>query len=135
MTKNARVPKYDWEFYTEPQVYANNRQIQSSRGKGLGGSSALNNLAFVRPVSEELDAFEQLGNPGWNWNNLLEYMKKVSLSDKLVSHEFKPSLFRASISAFLPCPTKKKRCSPLIQILPSMGLKVRLCFMNARLLC
>uniref|UniRef100_A0A0W0G550 Glucose-methanol-choline oxidoreductase N-terminal domain-containing protein n=1 Tax=Moniliophthora roreri TaxID=221103 RepID=A0A0W0G550_MONRR len=76
MTKNARNPKYDWEFYTEPQVYAHNRKIQSSRGKGLGGSSGLNNLAFVRPVSEELDAFEKLGNPGWNWNNVLGFMKK-----------------------------------------------------------
>ncbi|KAK7438219.1 hypothetical protein VKT23_018150 [Stygiomarasmius scandens] len=76
MTKNARNPKYDWTFYTEPQLYANNREIQSSRGKGLGGSSGLNNLAFVRPVSEELDAFEELGNPGWNWKNILAYMKK-----------------------------------------------------------
>lgn len=77
MTRNTRNPKYDWEFYTEPQAYANDRKIQSSRGKGLGGSSMLNNLAFVRPAREELDAFERLGNPGWNWNNLLGYMKKV----------------------------------------------------------
>ncbi|KAF9254620.1 alcohol oxidase [Marasmius fiardii PR-910] len=76
MVRNATKPRYDWTFFTEPQKYAFDRKIQSSRGKGLGGSSSLNNLAFVRPVSEELDAFEQLGNPGWNWNNLLGYMKK-----------------------------------------------------------
>ncbi|KAL0565699.1 hypothetical protein V5O48_016325 [Marasmius crinis-equi] len=76
MVRNARNPRYDWTFYTEPQVYALDRKIQSSRGKGLGGSSALNNLAFVRPVSEELDAFEKLGNSGWNWEDLLGYMKK-----------------------------------------------------------
>ncbi|KAJ8081123.1 hypothetical protein PM082_017964 [Marasmius tenuissimus] len=76
MVRNARNPRYDWTFFTEPQKYALNRKIQSSRGKGLGGSSGLNNLAFVRPVSEELDAFEKLGNSGWNWDNLLGYMKK-----------------------------------------------------------
>ena len=77
MVRNATKPRYDWTFFTEPQKYAFDRKIQSSRGKGLGGSSGLNNLAFVRPVSEELDAFETLGNPGWNWNNILGYMKKV----------------------------------------------------------
>ncbi|KIJ43988.1 GMC oxidoreductase, partial [Sphaerobolus stellatus SS14] len=77
MARNTRNPKYDWEFYTEPQTHVLNRKIQSSRGKGLGGSSMLNNLAFVRPVREELDAFEQLGNPGWNWENIIHYVKKV----------------------------------------------------------
>ncbi|KAF5343030.1 hypothetical protein D9758_011162 [Tetrapyrgos nigripes] len=76
MIRNACNPKYDWTFFTEPQRYALNRKIQSSRGKGLGGSSGLNNLAFVRPISEELDNFEKLGNPGWNWDNLLGYMKR-----------------------------------------------------------
>ncbi|KIJ44402.1 GMC oxidoreductase [Sphaerobolus stellatus SS14] len=46
MALNTRNPRYDWEFYTEPQVHVQNRKIQSSRGKGLGGSSMQNFLAF-----------------------------------------------------------------------------------------
>ncbi|KAL0566770.1 hypothetical protein V5O48_015233 [Marasmius crinis-equi] len=76
MSRNVGNPKYDWAFTTVPQKYALNQQLQNPRGKGLGGSSALNFLAFVRPVSDELDAFEKLGNPGWSWENLLGYMQK-----------------------------------------------------------
>ena len=43
----------------------------------LGGDSAVNGLVWVRPLKEELDAFEQLGNPGWNWNSLYAAMKKA----------------------------------------------------------
>lgn len=32
---------------------------------------------MVRPGKIELDALEELGNPGWSWDNLLQYMKKV----------------------------------------------------------
>ncbi|KAF8516786.1 alcohol oxidase [Gautieria morchelliformis] len=73
---NIFNPKYDWRFTTVPQKYVNDRKVFQSRGKGLGGSSLLNILAFVRPSKDELDSFEELGNPGWNWKSLLEYMKR-----------------------------------------------------------
>ncbi|KAF9012816.1 alcohol oxidase, partial [Hymenopellis radicata] len=69
-------PKYDWAYHTVPQAHAGNRRLLQSHGKGLGGSSLLNFLCFVRPTKEEFDALEELGNPGWNWDNLLSYMKK-----------------------------------------------------------
>lgn len=69
-------PVYDWTFFSEPQVHANGRSILQSRGKGLGGSSQNNFLGTLRPSKEELNALEELGNKGWNWNSLLESMKK-----------------------------------------------------------
>ncbi|KAF5371665.1 hypothetical protein D9758_003546 [Tetrapyrgos nigripes] len=76
MARNTRDPKYDWEFYTEPQVFVNGRRMQESRGKGLGGSSMLNMCAFVRPSKEEIDGIERLGNPGWGWDDVSKYMQK-----------------------------------------------------------
>lgn len=76
MSRAIHNPKYDWTYYTVPQKHAGNRQILQSHGKGLGGSSMLNFLGFVRPSKEELDAIEQLGNVGWNWDSLSAYMKK-----------------------------------------------------------
>ncbi|KAF4596125.1 hypothetical protein EYR40_008190 [Pleurotus pulmonarius] len=76
MARAIHNPKFDWIFYTVPQKHVNNRKVLQSRGKGLGGSSLLNFLASVRPVREELDAFEKLGNEGWSWDTLLHYMKK-----------------------------------------------------------
>ncbi|KAG7449768.1 alcohol oxidase [Guyanagaster necrorhizus] len=76
MARALHDPKYDWNFHTVPQKFVNNRQLSQSRGKGLGGSSLLNFFASVRPSKEEIDAIESLGNPGWNWENMLHYMKK-----------------------------------------------------------
>ncbi|KAF7977296.1 hypothetical protein HWV62_4267 [Athelia sp. TMB] len=68
---------YDWLFTTVPQTLANNRSIVWSRGKTIGGSTALNFMAWGRPASGEIDAVEALGNPGWSWSNLFKYIKKA----------------------------------------------------------
>ncbi|CAE6474978.1 unnamed protein product [Rhizoctonia solani] len=67
--------KYDWMFKSIPQTYANNRVLPLPRGKALGGSSAINAMALDRASKIEYDAWEKLGNPKWNWNGLLPYMK------------------------------------------------------------
>ena len=43
----------------------------------LGGDSSVNGLVWIRPPKADYDAFEQLGNPGWNWNTLYDASKKV----------------------------------------------------------
>lgn len=42
----------------------------------LGGSSALNGLAWVPPSPAGINAWAELGNPTWNWETLLPYLKK-----------------------------------------------------------
>ncbi|KAF8990253.1 GMC oxidoreductase-domain-containing protein [Cyathus striatus] len=66
----------DWFYFSSPQVHAGNSTINDSQGKILGGDSAVNGLVWVRPPVAELDAFEELGNPGWNWDTLYPAMKK-----------------------------------------------------------
>ncbi|RDX42202.1 alcohol oxidase [Lentinus brumalis] len=70
-------PNFDWAFPSVPQKHANNRVIHQTRGKGLGGSSTINFGAFHRGGAHEYDAIEALGNPGWNWQEFLKYLKKV----------------------------------------------------------
>ncbi|VDB94081.1 unnamed protein product [Peniophora sp. CBMAI 1063] len=67
----------DWNFKTVPQVGAKNRVIACPRGKGVGGSSAINYMVYTRANSTEYDAIEALGNDGWNWSSFLQYMKKA----------------------------------------------------------
>ncbi|KAJ7458937.1 GMC oxidoreductase [Mycena latifolia] len=73
-------PKYDWAFRTEKQKFSNNKEFVWSSGKGLGGSAALNFygeiLGWVKPPARDIDAFEKLGNPGWNWNEYLKYSQR-----------------------------------------------------------
>ncbi|RDL41218.1 GMC oxidoreductase [Venustampulla echinocandica] len=68
--------KYDWNFTTTPQESVKNRVFAQNRGKVLGGSSAINLLTYDRASEHEYDAFEQVGNPGWNWTTFLEMMKR-----------------------------------------------------------
>ena len=65
---------YDWGLTTTPQAAANNRSITHNRGKVLGGSSALNLLIWNRASSQEYDAWERLGNQGWNWESIFSGM-------------------------------------------------------------
>ncbi|KAJ6589202.1 alcohol oxidase [Mycena capillaripes] len=70
-------PKYDWAFQTVPQASCHDRSIDFNRGKGLGGSSAINFFAHHRPPRSDIDAFGELGNPGWNWDLLEPYYAKA----------------------------------------------------------
>lgn len=67
----------DWSLPTVSQPAANNRSILHNRGKVLGGSSALNLLAWDRASVKEYDSWEELGNPGWNFQNMYPAMLKV----------------------------------------------------------
>ncbi|KAJ7090131.1 GMC oxidoreductase [Mycena epipterygia] len=68
---------YDWLFSTVPQIHANNNTYVWSRGKALGGSTAINFMAWGRPALNEIDAIGALGNPGWTGENLFKYMRKA----------------------------------------------------------
>ncbi|KAF9073605.1 hypothetical protein BDP27DRAFT_1417078 [Rhodocollybia butyracea] len=66
-------PEYDWAFTTVPQKFCNNKEYLWSRGKGLGGTSAMNFSIWTLPPKEDIDNWEKLGNPGWNHKNYQKY--------------------------------------------------------------
>ena len=68
--------KRDWGFWTEPQEHVLNRKIYLPRGKMLGGCSSNNALAYVRGNRADYDGWADLGNKGWDYNNILPYFKK-----------------------------------------------------------
>ncbi|KIK69071.1 hypothetical protein GYMLUDRAFT_91470 [Collybiopsis luxurians FD-317 M1] len=70
-------PEYDWAFKTAPQKFSDNREYLWSRGKGLGGSSAMNFSVWTHPPKEDVDNWEKLGNPGWNWANYEKYSTRA----------------------------------------------------------
>ncbi|KAI5274962.1 alcohol oxidase [Aureobasidium subglaciale] len=68
---------YDYNFTTVAQSHAGGRSWAQNRGKVLGGSSALNLMCWDRASVAEYDAWEHIGNPGWNWNSMITNMLKV----------------------------------------------------------
>ena len=69
-------PLYNWGFYTDPEPNMHGRKIYWPRGRGLGGSSSINGLIFIRGQSDDYDRWAQLGNAGWDWNSVLPYFIK-----------------------------------------------------------
>jgi choline dehydrogenase-like flavoprotein len=67
----------DWALPTIAQPAANNRSINHNRGRVLGGTSALNLLVWNRATVNEYNAWEELGNPGWNFKNMYPAMLKA----------------------------------------------------------
>ena len=69
-------PRTSWRFRTDPDAETGNREILFPRGKGLGGSSSINGLLYVRGQPEDYDHWAQLGNRGWSWDDVLPYFRK-----------------------------------------------------------
>ncbi|KAK8076755.1 Glucose oxidase [Apiospora phragmitis] len=66
----------DYAYQTVEQEFAGGKPQTLRAGKGLGGTSTINGLAYTRAESNQIDMWEKLGNEGWNWNNLLPYYTK-----------------------------------------------------------
>jgi choline dehydrogenase-like flavoprotein len=66
----------NWAFNTVPQKGLNGRIGYQPRGKGLGGSSAINAMVYIRGHRSDYDQWAALGNPGWSFNDVLPYFKR-----------------------------------------------------------
>ncbi|XKL64309.1 hypothetical protein PGB90_004395 [Kerria lacca] len=73
--------KYDWSYKTESSQYSCRSMINNvciwPRGKVLGGSSSINAMLYVRGHPYDYDHWQQLGNPGWSYKDVLPYFKKL----------------------------------------------------------
>jgi choline dehydrogenase len=70
-------PAANWLYSAEPEANTNGRRLPVPRGRLLGGSSAINGLAFVRGQSHDYDTWAQLGNRGWSYADVLPHFKRM----------------------------------------------------------
>ncbi len=70
-------PALDWCYRTEPDPGLNGRSLPWPRGKVLGGSSSLNGLLYVRGQPQDYDRWQQMGNSGWGWDDVLPYFRRA----------------------------------------------------------
>ena len=80
--KTMHNPKTDWCYRTEPDETMENRSIPYPRGKTLGGSSSINGLLYIRGQKQDYNAWRQLGNKGWSWNDVLPYFLKAENQER-----------------------------------------------------
>ncbi|MCP4806310.1 MAG: choline dehydrogenase [Proteobacteria bacterium] len=69
--------KFDWGLYCNPREESHNRKIPYPRGKVVGGSGAINGMVFVRGNKKNFDDWAEDGAPGWSYDDVLPYFKKM----------------------------------------------------------
>ncbi len=68
---------YNWGYNSEPEPGVNKRQITCPRGKGLGGTSSINGMVYVRGHACDFDEWEAAGARGWGYADCLPYFKRA----------------------------------------------------------
>ncbi len=74
LIKEANVS--NWGFETEPEPHLNGRRLFWPRGKGWGGSSAINGMIYIRGHRRDYDEWAQIGLPGWSYDDVLPYFRR-----------------------------------------------------------
>jgi choline dehydrogenase len=74
--------RYNWAYKTEPEPYMNNRRMECGRGKGLGGSSLINGMCYIRGNALDLDHWAKEPNlESWTYLDCLPYYRKAETRD------------------------------------------------------
>jgi choline dehydrogenase-like flavoprotein len=67
----------NWRFETVPQAGLNGRRGYQPRGRGLGGSSAINAMLYVRGAPWDYDTWAGMGCTGWSWADVLPVFRRA----------------------------------------------------------
>jgi choline dehydrogenase len=72
--------RYDWCFRSEPDATRSGASEEWSRGRVLGGSSAINGMVFIRGAPADFDRWAERGNAGWDWQSVLPLFRRLENS-------------------------------------------------------
>jgi choline dehydrogenase-like flavoprotein len=81
----ALVPwrnRHNYAFRTVPQRGLDGRRGVQPRGRGLGGSSLINAMIYLRGQPEDYDSWEQGGAQGWGWDQVLPIFKEIECNTR-----------------------------------------------------
>src|SRR3954470_16122851 len=73
-------PVVGWGYESEPEPYADNRNVRAPRGKVLGGSSSVNGMMYQRGHAFDYDQWAQMGLKGWSYAEVLPYFRRMETS-------------------------------------------------------
>jgi choline dehydrogenase len=74
--------KLDWDYATEPEPHCDGRSLYIPRGRGLGGSSSMNAMLYVRGRPLDYDLWEAEGASGWGWNDVRPYFLRAENNER-----------------------------------------------------
>lgn len=79
-------PSMNWGFKTIPQEHLNNRALTYDRGRGMGGSTAINFCVYNCGPRDDWDEIARLtGDPDFAWDNAAKIFKRLETFDMSLS--------------------------------------------------
>ncbi|MBJ2160127.1 GMC family oxidoreductase [Variovorax sp. IB41] len=72
----------NYAYQTVPQPGLNGRRGYQPRGRGLGGSSAINAMLYVRGHRDDYDDWANAGCAGWSFDEVLPYFKRAEGNER-----------------------------------------------------
>ncbi|XP_018571566.1 glucose dehydrogenase [FAD, quinone]-like [Anoplophora glabripennis] len=118
----------DWNLQTQPQPTACRSRPGGTcrwpRGRGMGGSSAINYMIYLRGGPRDYDEWEQrFGNEGWGYEDVLPYFKKSEHNRNIeeVGTEYHGTDGPMNIEHF---PTQDRNMFALLDGMRDMGIEL-----------
>ncbi|EME48921.1 hypothetical protein DOTSEDRAFT_19416 [Dothistroma septosporum NZE10] len=71
-----------YNLTSAPLTHMNNEPYPLMVAATVGGGSVVNGMFLDRASAADYDAWEELGNPGWGWEDLYPYFKKSTTLDR-----------------------------------------------------
>lgn len=68
---------HNWFGFTEPQTEMNGRSMYWPSGRGWGGTSSINGMAYVRGHPNDYDGWAATGLHEWSFDKLLPYFRRA----------------------------------------------------------
>ena len=74
--------RYNWAYETDPEPHMGNRRMECGRGKGLGGSSLINGMCYIRGNALDYDGWARRPTlENWSYLDCLPYFRKAETRD------------------------------------------------------
>ena len=77
-----QTDKTNYRYETVPQRGLNGRRGYQPRGRGLGGSSAINAMLYIRGNAWDYDNWAALGCKGWSYDDVLPVFKRSEHNER-----------------------------------------------------
>lgn len=78
--------KVNYRYETVPQKGLGGRVGYQPRGRGLGGSSAINAMLYIRGNPWDYDNWQALGCNGWSYEDVLPYFRRAEHNVRGADH-------------------------------------------------
>jgi hypothetical protein len=89
----------NWHYKTTPQTHLTGQEIDYSRGKGLGGSTAINFCGWTHGSRDDYDEWASIvGDKRFAWKNVNQVLKRISNLDPKIPDQRLKEVINAKLS-------------------------------------